>query len=106
MRLVASEPYLAARFHPRTIACPPRTRNVLMPSAIRSLLSAMLVGLFIEPALAEERLHARIDLQIESAKPAFESQAAAISSDMEFLRRVWLDLAGTIASAVEARTFL
>jgi hypothetical protein len=48
-------------------------------------------------------LHARIDQLIESQAGG---TLAAPSSDAEFLRRAYLDLAGRIPSAAEARAFL
>src|SRR5262245_20118015 len=49
-------------------------------------------------------LHQRIDQLI--AAGASGSSAASITSDAEFLRRVSLDLTGTIPTAAEARAFL
>jgi hypothetical protein len=51
-------------------------------------------------------LHERIDQLIAAARPGFEAQAAPPASDAEFLRRVYLDLTGTIPTAAEARAFL
>jgi hypothetical protein len=53
-------------------------------------------------------LHERIDRLIEAALARqLPGQApAAPATDGEFLRRVWLDLAGTIPTAAEARAFL
>jgi hypothetical protein len=56
-------------------------------------------------SIAQTPLHERID-QVIAAKPTFEQQAAAISSDAEFLRRIYLDLTGKIPTADEARAFL
>ena len=64
----------------------------------------LLVGL--APLRAEEPLHQRIDQLIAAAKPDFEKHAAPLAADAEFLRRIYLDLTGTIPSAVEARAFL
>jgi hypothetical protein len=54
-------------------------------------------------ALAQEPLHVRID-QLIDAKTG--GPAAAMSSDAEFLRRLYLDLAGRTPSVEEARAFL
>jgi hypothetical protein len=54
-------------------------------------------------AFAEETLHAEIDRLINASHGG---PAADISSDAEFLRRVWLDLAGTIPTANVTRQFL
>ena len=48
-------------------------------------------------------LHARIDALIAEAGPR---PVAAPAADAEFLRRVYLDLTGTIPTAAEARAFL
>jgi hypothetical protein len=50
-------------------------------------------------------LHQRIDRAIETV-PDFARYAAGPASDAEFLRRVTLDLAGTIPAVEEARAFL
>jgi hypothetical protein len=54
-------------------------------------------------ARADEPLHVRIDALVTGGNA---SLAAASCSDGEFLRRVYLDLAGTIPSAAETRAFL
>lgn len=57
-----------------------------------------------KPSLAP--LHERIDRLIGAGRPDFEARAAAPASDAEFLRRVYLDLIGTIPSTEKVRTFL
>jgi len=57
-------------------------------------------------ASAVEPLHARIDRLIAAGQQGYEKQVAVQSSDAEFLRRVYLDLAGTIPAPAEVRAFL
>jgi len=54
-------------------------------------------------AMAEEPLHAEIDRLVNAAAGG---SVAAQSTDAEFLRRISLDLAGTIPTAAETRHFL
>jgi len=58
-----------------------------------------------EPAVtpAPAPLHQRIDALVEAASP---SPGAVLADDSEFLRRVYLDLVGTIPDAAQARAFL
>ncbi len=63
------------------------------------------VALGPRPLRAEEPLHQRIDRAI-AAKPDFAERAAPLADDAEFLRRVHLDLVGTIPTSAEARAFL
>src|SRR5947209_7603104 len=61
---------------------------------------------FVIQARAETPLHQRIDRSISAGKPQFEPRAAAPASDAEFLRRIYLDLTGTIPAVAETRAFL
>lgn len=70
------------------------------------------LGLFLTVAVtvqaaigAEAPLHQRIDQAI-AAGPDFNKLAAAPASDEEFLRRIYLDLTGTIPTSADARAFL
>ena len=64
-----------------------------------------LLALLCLPAVSRaEPLHQEIDRLI--AAKAAGKPAAALSSDAEFLRRIYLDLAGRIPTTAEARTFL
>lgn len=66
------------------------------------------VSLLLSAAVlpAQTPLHERIDQAITKGKADFDAQAAPLSSDAEFLRRVTLDLTGTLPTAVDARAFL
>lgn len=55
---------------------------------------------------ARSPIHPKIDRLIEDAIPDFATAAAPICSDGEFLRRVTLDLTGTVPSREDTRTFL
>jgi hypothetical protein len=68
--------------------------------------AAFLLLLAAPPALAQAPLHERIDREISHGNPAFETTAAPLASDAEFLRRIYLDLTGCIPRAAEARAFL
>jgi hypothetical protein len=54
---------------------------------------------------AEAPLHQRIDEALAGTKSDFARRAAPLSSDAEFLRRVYIDLTGIIPTAEEARAF-
>ena len=64
------------------------------------LLAFMAGGL---SAAEEPALHEKIDQQIEAA---FNFEPAPAADDAEFLRRVYLDLTGTIPSLAETQAFL
>jgi hypothetical protein len=68
----------------------------------------LLVALTISPAIgfAAAPLHQRIDQAIAAAGPDFVRHAAGPASDAEFLRRIYLDLTGTIPTTVQTRDFL
>lgn len=54
----------------------------------------------------EDSLHPRIDELIEAATPDFTSLATPVSSDEEFVRRIYLDLTGVIPTVEQTRSFL
>src|SRR5438045_8056150 len=55
---------------------------------------------------ADEPLHVVIDRLVALQTADYEKLAAPVCSDEEFLRRIALDLTGTIPSTVDARQFL
>jgi hypothetical protein len=57
-------------------------------------------------ARAEERLHVTIDRLIALQTPDYDTLSAPVCSDEEFVRRIYLDLAGMIPAAAETRQFL
>lgn len=67
------------------------------------LLLTAALGLPLAAGGQEAPLHARIDQLIEAKA---DGPLAAVSSDAEFLRRIYLDLAGRVPSAEETRAFL
>lgn len=54
---------------------------------------------------AAEPLRSQIDRLIQFQTPGYDSIAAPVAGDDEFLRRVTLDLVGSIPSAADARAF-
>ncbi len=55
---------------------------------------------------ARDPLHARIDQHIAAGFADYAKNAAPIASDAEFLRRVYLDLSGTIPTVSEFQEFM
>lgn len=58
------------------------------------------------PAVAEEPLHEQIDRLIAAKTPDFQTVAAPLAADAEFLRRVSLDLSGLLPGTDQTRAFL
>ena len=77
---------------------------VRIPFLLTSL--AMFAGFTSASALAGEPLHEAIDRLIAAGTPAYDQVAAPLAADDEFLRRVTLDLTGTIPTVEEGRRFL
>ncbi len=80
---------------------PLSARHVCFLTAALSLLLSVAVGF-----AADAPLHQRIDQTIAAGKPNLAKQASGPASDAEFLRRIYLDLTGTIPTTAEARAFL
>lgn len=57
-------------------------------------------------AAPAEPLSAAIDRLIAAKLPGYDKVAAPVSNDLEFLRRIYLDLTGSIPSAKQAREFV
>lgn len=68
--------------------------------------AAVGILLCVTVSLRAQPLHQRIDEQIANKHPNYDKQAAAIASDAEFVRRITLDLNGTIPTADETRAFI
>lgn len=80
----------------------------MLPAICRGVLSGVVLVLIAVVGQAADQqppLHVRIDRLI-AARPGFDQQAAPLASDSEFLRRVYLDLTGTIPTVAEVRAFL
>lgn len=76
-------------------------------AALKTLLVAAFVGIGSSMLSAAEgpSLSEQIDQHIATARPDYEQIAAPVADDGEFLRRVYLDLTGTIPSAEQTRAF-
>jgi hypothetical protein len=77
-----------------------------MPRPSRFVLGFAVCFGCVAPALAGPPSHERIDRAIASGQPDFEKQAASLADDAEFVRRIFLDLIGTIPTTEQARAFL
>lgn len=58
------------------------------------------------PTAAAEPLAAQIDRLIAAKLPDYDKVAAPLTDDLEFLRRIYLDLTGSTPTAKQAREFL
>ena len=68
-------------------------------------LTSLLGQLIAQPAeiMAADPLHARIDASITAGHPG---SVSALASDAEFIRRIYLDLHGTVPTTTQVRSFL
>ncbi|MDE0735683.1 MAG: DUF1553 domain-containing protein [Pirellulaceae bacterium] len=68
--------------------------------------SLLLLALFSDATASATELHEKIDQRIRQSHPQFLAHQAALSTDTEFLRRIYLDLTGRIPTAGETLQFL
>jgi hypothetical protein len=69
-------------------------------------IALVLVAGFAQSGRADEPLRVMVDRLVAMQTADYEKIAAPVCSDEEFLRRIWLDLTGTIPSTADARAFL
>src|SRR5579872_7506510 len=78
----------------------------LKPAMCRSIVAGAVIFAASASAQAADSLHVLIDRLVALETADYEKLAAPVCSDEEFLRRVTLDLAGSIPTTAEARQFL
>jgi Protein of unknown function (DUF1549)/Protein of unknown function (DUF1553) len=80
-----------------------RFRRFDDPRRVALVFAGVLTGAGVTPA--EELLPSRVDRLIAAEADAAGAVMAPMADDAAFLRRVWLDFAGTIPNVAEARAF-
>jgi hypothetical protein len=74
---------------------------------LKIVLRAVAILLLLAPiARADDPLHVQIDRLVAMQTSDYEKIVAPVASDAEFLRRIYLDLTGTIPTAAQTREFL
>jgi hypothetical protein len=75
-------------------------------SLLRGALPLTLLLLSAGPVCAQPPFHECIDKAVAAHLPNFDRRASGPADDTEFLRRIYLDLAGTLPTSADARAFL
>ncbi|MCA9018341.1 MAG: DUF1549 domain-containing protein, partial [Planctomycetaceae bacterium] len=85
----------------------PKLRGPMRLRSIPQLVTCMVIFVAgsVSAHAAEVPLHQQIDDLIGVGKEPFENKAAPLTDDATFLRRVRLDLTGTIPTSEEVRAF-
>jgi hypothetical protein len=73
---------------------------------LRILIGSLLLALLSDATAPATELHETIDQQIRQSHPQFLAHQAALSTDTEFLRRIYLDLTGRIPTPRETLRFM
>ncbi|MEC9002364.1 MAG: DUF1549 domain-containing protein [Planctomycetota bacterium] len=73
---------------------------------LRILIGSLLLALCCAATAPAVELHEKIDQRIRQSHPQFLAHQAALSTDTEFLRRIYLDLTGRIPTPRETLQFM
>lgn len=79
--------------------------NSLFHQILRGAAMTIVIATTAVTAATDARLHELVDQQIEGGLERWNAVAAEPCSDADFVRRIYLDLTGTIPSAAAARKF-